>query len=192
MVFWENFMYHQNTLKIFSSQYLGMFAVYTFGIGIKKSYLGLIFFPHLPMYYVIRHKSICGHSDIITIDIFDMISLLVPFIQVLDSPCITVDCICTIRASSINIVKCWNGRLSLHHYLTFQSHFWEKCCYLVFGKIMNNMLFWVLYIDLYPHTSSLCCMVLLRTSPTSFFSEVLFFFFRSDSWTYLPASGLAF
>ena len=49
------------------------------------------------LYYIIRHKSICGHSDIITIDIFDMISLPVPFIQVLDSPCITVDCICTIR-----------------------------------------------------------------------------------------------
>ena len=27
MIFWEKFMYHQNTLKIFSSQYLGMFAV---------------------------------------------------------------------------------------------------------------------------------------------------------------------
>ena len=40
------------------------------------------------MYYIIRHKSICGHSDIITIAIFNMISLLVPFIQVLDLPCI--------------------------------------------------------------------------------------------------------
>ena len=49
-------------------------------------------------------------------------------------------------------------------------------CLLVFGKIMNNMLFWVLYIDLYTHTSSLCCMVLLRTSPTSFLGEVHFFF----------------
>ena len=27
MVFWEKFIYHQNTLKIFSAQYLGMFAV---------------------------------------------------------------------------------------------------------------------------------------------------------------------
>ena len=29
MVFWEKFMYHQNTLKIFSHQYVDMFAVYT-------------------------------------------------------------------------------------------------------------------------------------------------------------------
>ena len=27
MVFWEKFMYHQNTLKIFSHQYVDMFAV---------------------------------------------------------------------------------------------------------------------------------------------------------------------
>ena len=27
MIFWENFMYHQNTLKILSPEYVGMFAV---------------------------------------------------------------------------------------------------------------------------------------------------------------------
>ena len=34
----------------------------------------------------------------------------------------------------------------------------------------------MLYIDLYTRTSSLCCMVLLGTSPTSFLGEVQFFF----------------
>ena len=70
--------------------------------------------------------------------------------------------------------------LLLHSHLIHQ-------CHLVFGKIMNNTLFRVLNIDLYIHTSPLCCMVLLRTSPTSFFGEVhqkSFFFFRSDGWTY--------
>ena len=28
MIFWKKFMYHQNTLKIFLPQYLGMFGVY--------------------------------------------------------------------------------------------------------------------------------------------------------------------
>ena len=68
------------------------------------------------------------------------------------------------------------------HYLTFQGHFREKCYYCTATLIidgMSIMLFWVLYIDLYTHTSSLCCMVLLRTSPTSFLGEVLFFF---EAW----------
>ena len=46
------------------------------------------------------------------------------------------------------------------------------------SRFLNKMLFRVLYVDLYIHTSSLCCMVLLGTSPTSFFGEVLFFFFQ--------------
>ena len=36
MIFWEKFMYHQNTLKIFSSQYLGKFAVYALMIAVIK------------------------------------------------------------------------------------------------------------------------------------------------------------
>ena len=59
--------------------------------------------------------------------------------------------------------------------MLLHSHLNHRCL-LVFGKIMNNMLFWVLYIDLYTRTSSLCCMVLLGTSPTSFLGEVHFFF----------------
>ena len=49
------------------------------GVGIKKRDLGSNFFFSAvrgrPTYYVIRHKSIYGNSDIIAVNIFDMISL---------------------------------------------------------------------------------------------------------------------
>ena len=51
--------------------------------------------------------------------------------------------------------------LLLHSHL---EHHWH----LIFAKIMNNMLFWGFILNLYTHTSSLCCMVLLGTPPTSF------------------------
>ena len=51
--------------------------------------------------------------------------------------------------------------LLLHSHCEHQWH-------LVFAKIMNNMLFWGFILKLYTHTSSVCCMVLLGTSPTSF------------------------
>ena len=38
MVFLEQFMYHQNTLKILSHQYVGMFAV----IGLNLKFSGLL------------------------------------------------------------------------------------------------------------------------------------------------------
>ena len=109
----------------------------------------------------------------------------------------------------INIVKCYKGikqqtlvispskaifwpfsreMLLLHSHCEHQWH-------LAFAKIMNNMLFWGFILNLYTHTSSVCCMVLLGTSPASFllnFRGSPIFFFRPDSWTYLPASGPAF
>ena len=48
--------------------------------------------------------------------------------------------------------------------LLLHSHLGHQC-HLVFAKIMNNMLF---ILNPYTHTSSLCCMVLLGTPPTSF------------------------
>ena len=65
--------------------------------------------------------------------------------------------------------------------LLLHSHL-NHWCLLVFGKIMNNMLFWVLYIDLCTRTNSLCCMVLLRTSSTSFLGKVQFFFQAIYIW----------
>ena len=70
-------------------------------------------------------------------------------------------------------------------YLAFQSYFrvvFERDAVIAqppqSSMSLNNMLFRGLYIELCIriHTSSLCCMVLLGTSPTSFFGEVLFFF----------------
>ena len=109
----------------------------------------------------------------------------------------------------INIVKCYKGIKQqtlvispskaifwpfLREMLLLHSHR-EHQWHLVFAKIMNNMLFWGFILNLYTHTSSVCCMLLLRTSPTSFllkFRGSPIFFFRPDGWTYLPASGPAF
>ena len=117
------------------------------------------------------------------------------FIQVLDSPCTTGDCRSTIGACCkyfwiyFNLYK-YSHVLYMYKTagfgcLAFQSHFREKCCcctatlsIIVFAKIMNN-LFWGFMLNLYTHASSLCCMVLLGTSPTSFYwilGEVQFFF----------------
>ena len=81
---------------------------------------------------------------------------------------------------SINIVKCIKQQalvispskaifernavifFYLHSHLEHQWH-------LVFAKIMNDMLFWGFTLNLYAQTSSLCRMVLLGTSPTSFY-----------------------
>ena len=39
MIFWEKLMYHQSTLKIFSPQYLGMFAVNRESIRVMEFHL---------------------------------------------------------------------------------------------------------------------------------------------------------
>ena len=73
--------------------------------------------------------------------------------------------------------------LLLHSHLEHQWH-------LVFAKIMNNMLFWGFILNLYTHTSSLCCMVLFGTCPTSFllnFRGSPFFF---QAWQLNLPTGL--
>ena len=61
-------MYHQNTLKIFSSQYLGMFAVYTHEISKDKaSYLRLNRVSHeASKTHVLQPRYVpcgrCGHG----------------------------------------------------------------------------------------------------------------------------------
>ena len=77
----------------------------------------------------------------------------------------------------------YSCKTACFRYLAFQSYFrvvFERNAVITqspqSSMSLNNMLFRELYIDLCIHTSSLCCMVLLGTSPTSFFGEVHFFF----------------
>ena len=42
MIFWEKFMYHQSTLKIFLPQYLGMFAVWAIWLQFSYCWVRLL------------------------------------------------------------------------------------------------------------------------------------------------------
>ena len=145
-----------------------------------------------PTYYVIRHQSIYGNSDIITIDIFYMISLPSAVFSGFGYPFYhwsTVDChstighvanpceyIPTLYKYSWVLYRC---KMAGFCYLTFQKLFFlreilllhshlDYQCHLIFGKIVNKMLFQVLYTDSCTRTTSLCCIVLLRTLPIFF------------------------
>ena len=112
---------------------------------------------------------------------------------------------CEYISISIDIVKCYKGikqqTLVISPSKAFFGHFREKCCYYTAIVSINGISFllkwWITccFKVLYTHTSSVCCMDLLGTSPTSFllnFRGTPIFFFRPDSWTYLPASSPAF
>ena len=119
-----------------------------------------------PTYYVIRHQSIYGNSDIIArrLDIFDMISLPSVVYSGFGSPLYhrwlslhnrgMLQILVNIFQSLINLVMCYkgvknlNGRLLLPHVpkpfsrtmLLSHSHFNHRCRPVV-DKIMNNTLF---------------------------------------------------
>ena len=88
--------------------------------------------------------------------------------------------------SSKNIVKCYRGVKWQDFFTSPSKAIFENNAVIAqslqssmsscFGKIMSNPLFQVFYINLYTPTSSLGCMALLKTSPTSFLGEVQFFF----------------
>ena len=60
MIFWEKFMYHQNTLKIFSSQYLGMFSVHGVVLPLKENIPTI-----LPLLLLIYHDQGLPQSGVV-------------------------------------------------------------------------------------------------------------------------------
>ena len=133
-----------------------------------------------PTYYVIRHQSIYGNSNIIAVDIFNMIWISLPSANCW-KPLLPQLNVIPQSGHIVNFCKyisiLYKYSWVLHrckmvglHYLAFQNPFFYKRnaiiaqppwsrCHLVFGKIVNNMLFRGLYTNLCTCTTSICTVL---------------------------------